>query len=51
MDKKRIYSNSVDDLMAALEAEGAFDDEESTEDTIEEVDDKSSERTSTKRKS
>lgn len=36
MEKKRIYSNSVDDLMAALEAEGAFDDEVA-EDTIEEV--------------
>lgn len=42
MERKYIYSNSVDELMAALEADGAFDDDESTEETIEEVEEKSS---------
>ena len=42
MKRKYIYSNSVDELMDALEAQGAFDDEEETEETIEEVEQESS---------
>ncbi len=42
MKRNYIYSNSVDELMDALEADGAFDDDESTEETIEEVEEKSS---------
>lgn len=40
MDRKYIYSNSVDELMDELEKDGAFDDEENNEDTIEEVEKK-----------
>lgn len=40
MDRKYIYSNSVDELMDELEKDGAFDDEENNEDAIEEVEKK-----------
>lgn len=35
---KKIYSNDIDEIMDALEEEGAFDEEEGAEDRIEEVD-------------
>ena len=37
---KKFYSNDLDAIMDALEESGAFDEEEGSEDTIEEVEDK-----------
>ena len=34
---EKIYNNSVDEIMDALEAAGAFDDEEGTEDSATET--------------